>query len=238
MAEFPGFGRHCNFDGCNLLDFLPIRCDACKKDFCGSHYSYESHCCHSSYKKDMQVPVCPLCSKPIPIARGEPPDKRVSDHIDSNCKSNPAIALKGKIYTYHCSQRNCKKRELVSIKCNQCGQNFCLKHRFPADHDCMEIKNEKTLSNAALAALHRNKKSYRNESVIKESDNGRLSSVNSVSEDETLAQALQEILYNSDDYMTPEERDRAIGDEMQRMEYQQQFQRVPTNSNHQRCTVS
>ncbi|VDP20941.1 unnamed protein product [Onchocerca flexuosa] len=212
-------------------NFLPIRCDACKKDFCGSHYSYDSHCCHSSYKKDMQVPICPLCSKPIPIARGEPPDKRVSDHIDSNCKSNPAIALKGKIYTYHCSQRNCKKRELVSIKCNQCGQNFCLKHRFPADHDCMEIKNGRKLSNAALAALRRNKM---NESIIKESGNGPPSSVNSVSEDEALAQALQEILYNSDDYMTPEERDRVVGDEMQR----QQCQRVPTNSNHQKCTVS
>lgn len=60
----------------------------------------------------MQVPVCPLCSKPIPVARGERPDKLVSDHIDSNCKSNPAIALKGKIYTHRCSQQNCKKREV------------------------------------------------------------------------------------------------------------------------------
>lgn len=32
-------------------DFLPIRCDACKKDFCGLHYSYDAHCCQSSYKK-------------------------------------------------------------------------------------------------------------------------------------------------------------------------------------------
>ncbi|VBB31479.1 unnamed protein product [Acanthocheilonema viteae] len=238
MAEFPDFGRHCNFDGCNLLDFLPIRCDACKKDFCGSHYSYDAHCCQSSYKRDMQVPVCPLCSKPVPVARGERPDKRVSDHIDSNCKSNPASALKGKIYTYHCSQRNCKKRELVSIKCNQCGRNFCLKHRFPADHDCMEVKDERPLSNAALAALRRNK-NCRYESVTKESGNN-LPSINSVSEDEALTRALQELLNNSDDYMTLEERDRAIAEEMQKMEYQQQLpeQQLPTNSSREKCIIS
>uniref|UniRef100_A0A0R3S1J1 AN1-type domain-containing protein n=1 Tax=Elaeophora elaphi TaxID=1147741 RepID=A0A0R3S1J1_9BILA len=263
MAEFPGFGRHCNFDGCNLLEltssdgnlfcltywkechvsswpvtvggyitilnFLPIRCDACKKDFCGSHYSYDAHCCQSSYKKDMQVPVCPLCNKPVPVAREENPDRRVSDHIDSNCESNPAIALKGKIYTYHCSQRHCKKRELVPIKCNQCKRNFCLKHRFPADHHCMKVKNERTLSNAALVALRRNEKNLWNESVTKESKINSPLPANSVSEDEALTRALQELLNNSDDCMTLEERDRAIAEEMQRMEYQQQLQeqRVP-----------
>ncbi|KAM3723052.1 AN1-type zinc finger protein 2B [Dirofilaria immitis] len=238
MAEFPGFGRHCNFDGCNLLDFLPIQCDACKKDFCGSHFSYDAHCCQSSYKTDTQVPVCPLCSKPIPVTRGERPDKRVGDHIDSNCKSNPAIALKGKIYTYHCSQRNCKKRELVSIKCGQCGRNFCLRHRFPTDHNCMKMENERVLSNAALAALRRNKRSYPNASVMNESDSTSSLPDNSVSEDEALTRALQEMLNNSDDYITLEERDRAIAEKMQRMEYQQQCQRVPTNSNHERCAIS
>ncbi|CAG9537649.1 unnamed protein product [Cercopithifilaria johnstoni] len=240
MAEFPGFGRHCNFDDCNLLDFLPIQCDACEKDFCSSHYSYDAHCCQSSYKRDVQVPVCPLCSKPIPVARGERPDKRVSDHIDSKCKSNPAIALKGKIYAHRCSQRNCKKKELVSIKCNQCGRNFCLKHRFPADHDCMEVKNERRLSNAALAALRRNKNCSQNESVTKESGNNPRLPVNSVSEDEALARAMQELLNNSNDYITLEERDRAIAEEMQAMEYQQQLkeQRVPANSNHERCIIS
>lgn len=70
------------------------------------------------------MPVCPLCNKPIPIARGERPDKRVSDHIDSNCKSNPAIALKGKIYTHHCSQQNCKKREVL-LKFPLFSERFC-----------------------------------------------------------------------------------------------------------------
>ncbi|VDM09994.1 unnamed protein product [Wuchereria bancrofti] len=234
MTEFPGFGRHCNFDGCNLLDFLPIRCDACKKDFCASHYSYDAHGCQSLHEKDVQVPVCPLCNKPIPVARGERPDKQVSDHIDSNCKSNPAIALKGKIYTYHCSQRNCRKRELVSVECNQCGRNFCLKHRFPADHDCTKVKSKKSLSNAALAAMRRNERSYRNEPVRKESGNNPSLQVNSVSDDEALARALQELLNNSDEDMTLEERDRAIAKEMQRL----QGQKVPANSNHERCTIS
>uniref|UniRef100_A0A915PUN5 AN1-type domain-containing protein n=1 Tax=Setaria digitata TaxID=48799 RepID=A0A915PUN5_9BILA len=206
MAEFPGFGRQCNFGDCRLLDFLPIRCDACKKDFCASHYSYDAHCCQSSYKKDVQVPVCPLCSKPIPVARGERPDKPVSDHIDSNCKSNPALALKGKIYTYNCSQRNCRKRELNRIDCR-------------------------------LAALHRSNRRYKDESVKREPSNSS-SAVQQHTEDEALAQALQNLLNNSDDYMTMEERDKAIAEELQRKEYQQQLQRVPANSNHERCTIS
>ncbi|VDM96459.1 unnamed protein product [Thelazia callipaeda] len=148
MAEFPGFGRHCHANSCHLLDFLPVRCDACQRDFCASHYAYDAHNCISAYKKNIQVPVCPLCGVPIPVARNERPDAKVGNHIDSNCKSNPASAMKGRIYTNRCSQVYCKKRELIPIKCDECGQNFCLKHRFPADHDCIRVGRKQAVSSA------------------------------------------------------------------------------------------
>lgn len=40
--------------------------------------------------QDVQVPVCPLCNTPIPIRRGEMPDIKVGEHIDRDCKSDPA----------------------------------------------------------------------------------------------------------------------------------------------------
>lgn len=41
-------------------------------------------------EQDVQVPVCPLCNTPIPIRRGEMPDIKVGEHIDRDCKSDPA----------------------------------------------------------------------------------------------------------------------------------------------------
>lgn len=49
-----------------------------------------SHNCPLAYKKDVQVPVCPLCNTPIPTKRGEQPDIAVGAHIDSDCMSSPA----------------------------------------------------------------------------------------------------------------------------------------------------
>jgi len=43
------------------------------------------------------VPVCPLCSAPIPIARGTVPDLAVSAHIDQGC---PEKKKKEKVF-YH-----------------------------------------------------------------------------------------------------------------------------------------
>ncbi len=40
--------------------------------------------------QDNQVPVCPLCNIPIPVKRGEPPDIKVGQHIDTDCQSDPA----------------------------------------------------------------------------------------------------------------------------------------------------
>lgn len=40
--------------------------------------------------QDVQVPVCPLCNTPVPVRRGEMPDVVVGEHIDRDCKSDPA----------------------------------------------------------------------------------------------------------------------------------------------------
>lgn len=248
MAEFPDLGRHCSYSECHLLDFLPVRCDACGKDFCASHFSYDSHNCESSYRKDIQVPVCPLCGKPVPVNRGELPDRLVGLHIDTDCKSDPAKAKRGKIYTNRCSHSGCKNRELVSIRCIDCGRNFCLKHRFASDHNCdgkATTIDGRRISPAAAAALARQKQQSVSSSNCKAkpaSASVSSATFSGMSEDEALARALQASLNsNESPQLTQEEIDRAIAEQLQRDEYQRQpqTQRASTaSSSNDKCAIS
>ncbi|NWU94726.1 ZFN2B protein, partial [Upupa epops] len=133
-------------------DFLPLKCDACERIFCTDHIAYAQHDCTSAYKKDVQVPVCPLCNAPIPVRRGEMPDIVVGEHIDRDCKSDPA-QRKRKIFTNKCMKPGCKQKEMMKVICDQCHKNYCLKHRHPLDHDCSGAG--RPLSNAGLAAIVR-----------------------------------------------------------------------------------
>ncbi|XP_053554178.1 AN1-type zinc finger protein 2B [Bombina bombina] len=150
--EFPDLGKHCSESTCKQLDFLPLKCDACEQIFCKDHITYALHKCTSAYKKDVQVPVCPLCNTPIPVTRGQTPDIVVGEHIDRDCKSDPA-QQKRKIFTNKCGKPGCRQKELIKVICDDCQGNFCLKHRHPLDHDC-NGKNAH-ISKAGNAALMR-----------------------------------------------------------------------------------
>ncbi|XP_074857704.1 AN1-type zinc finger protein 2B isoform X2 [Carettochelys insculpta] len=150
--EFPDLGAHCSEPACKRLDFLPLKCDACEQIFCTDHITYTQHRCTSAYKKDVQVPVCPLCNIPVPVRKGEMPDRVVGEHIDRDCKSDPA-QRKRKIYTNKCLKPGCKQREMMKVICDQCHGNFCLKHRHPLDHECSGAG--RSLSKAGHAAVTR-----------------------------------------------------------------------------------
>ena len=96
----------------------------------------------------LQVPVCPLCNQPIPVARGAVPDLAVSEHIENNCQ----LRSKQAVFSNRCRKAKCKKKELVPIVCETCRLNFCLTHRHPTDHDC---RGPQTTSRAAAAATAR-----------------------------------------------------------------------------------
>lgn len=150
--EFPDLGKHCSEPTCKQLDFLPLKCDACEQIFCKDHITYVLHKCSSAYKKDVQVPVCPLCNTPIPVTRGQTPDIVVGEHIDRDCRSDPA-QQKRKIFTNKCQRPGCKQKELMKVTCGDCHGNFCLKHRHPLDHDCKG--KSAPISRAGQAALLR-----------------------------------------------------------------------------------
>ncbi|XP_035828414.1 AN1-type zinc finger protein 2A isoform X2 [Aplysia californica] len=220
--EFPHLGQHCNESTCKQLDFLPMKCDACSKIFCRDHIMYTSHKCPDSYKKDNQIPVCPLCNLPIPLRKGELPDVVVGRHIESDCQSDPAKERR-KVYTNRCSKKGCKQKELVPVKCETCRLNFCLRHRHELDHNCKGYQNSgRAVSNAGAAALLRaqqatSSKKSQNLSSSSSSSSGHPSNRNSnsvprannpaalsslqgtLTEDEALARALQQSLGGSSD---------------------------------------
>ncbi|KAM8806984.1 AN1-type zinc finger protein 2B [Eudromia elegans] len=150
--ELPELGAHCAEPACKRLDFLPLKCDACERLFCTEHVAYAQHGCTSAYKKDVQVPVCPLCNTPVPVRRGQMPDVVVGEHIDRDCKSDPA-QRKRKIFTNKCLKPGCKQKEMMKVICDQCHKNYCLKHRHPLDHDCSGAG--RPLSKAGHAAVAR-----------------------------------------------------------------------------------
>ncbi|EGI67193.1 PREDICTED: AN1-type zinc finger protein 2A [Acromyrmex echinatior] len=184
--EFPNLGEHCSESTCNRLDFLPLKCDACQGIFCTDHITYTSHSCPSAYKKNIQVPVCPLCDVPIPIKRGDLPDVAVGLHIDNDCRES-----RRKVFSNKCSSKGCKVKEMVPVKCNECGANFCLKHRHPTDHAC--IGAEEALRLRRLEAL--NKKSQNHSTISPNNSNSNSHPFRSLqgtmTEDEALARALQ-----------------------------------------------
>ncbi|XP_027947705.1 AN1-type zinc finger protein 2A [Eumetopias jubatus] len=132
--EFPDLGKHCSEKTCKQLDFLPLKCDACKQDFCKDHFTCAAHRCPFAFKKDVQVPVCPLCNNPVPVKKGEIPDVVVGEHIDRDCNYHPW--KKEKIFMYRCSKEGCKKKEMLQVACDQCRGSFCIQHRHPLDHSC------------------------------------------------------------------------------------------------------
>ncbi|KXJ82782.1 hypothetical protein RP20_CCG011215 [Aedes albopictus] len=190
--EFPHLGKHCSEQYCRKLDFLPMKCDACGEIFCSEHFSYQTHSCHSAHKKDVQVPICPLCGDPVPTARDVSPDVTVGAHIDQFCKSE-----KKKIYTNRCSYKNCKKKELVPFSCGVCKRNYCLKHRHTLDHECSGASGGGGVpprSLAAQAAVQRQQQQQSSRSVPQQSRTNASQLATAVqgdmSEDEALARAL------------------------------------------------
>lgn len=187
--EFPDLGEHCSETSCNRLDFLPLKCDACKEIFCTDHISYIAHSCPSSYKKDVQVPVCPLCNALVPSKRNDPPDLAVSHHIDNDCKAD--ANSRKKIFVNKCSSKGCKNKEVIPVTCSECGLNFCLKHRHPPDHDCggkASAIRQKRLN--ALSKIENNNQAR--------SLNAYGSVQGTISEDEALARAIQASLQESE----------------------------------------
>ncbi|KAJ2743455.1 zinc finger, AN1-type domain [Coemansia sp. BCRC 34301] len=65
--ELPNVGSRCQYDGCGVLDFLPVVCDACRKQFCAVHGCATAHACDASLQKGVSVPAQQQAKTPVSV---------------------------------------------------------------------------------------------------------------------------------------------------------------------------
>lgn len=49
-------GHRCSMNGCNHMDFLPFKCQHCRKKFCSDHFSYKEHNCPCAPHVTVAIP--------------------------------------------------------------------------------------------------------------------------------------------------------------------------------------
>lgn len=254
--ELPHLGVNCSHIECSKLDFLPVKCDACSKIFCKDHYPYTAHKCQSCHAKDNQVPVCPLCNRPVSILKHENVDEIVGRHIDNDCNSERALNNR-KIYNKRCSMKNCKQKEMVQVNCSKCRLNYCLRHRNELDHNCKGFGGGGgSISNGGAAAISRlqNEKMSQKQNMSLKNNPQRITAMKihslqqpSMSEEEALQAALQLSMQNSnlssEEKLKQEEEDAHLARILQESEtaviHQQQDTRIfATDERSSNCAIS
>lgn len=150
-------------DECKQFDFLPFKCDGCKKTFCLEHRVQSKHKCIAlSEEKNNTLPKCPICNQYILIRSGESKDLKVSQHIDSGCTQymiNPKQEKKAA-----CSYSKCKAVR-APCECKHCKKWFCPTHRLPDDHLCQMVNknnNKNKRFNPFRAKLNNREKKKNN----------------------------------------------------------------------------
>ncbi|KAL0579135.1 hypothetical protein V5O48_002867 [Marasmius crinis-equi] len=129
-------GKQCTHASCNLVDFLPFKCQHCKQSFCQEHFKVEDHSCPSydASKHDRIAPSCPLCNTPVAIPPGQDPNVRMEQHFVKEC--SVMLGKEVKKSKPVCARAKCGKVLHAPIRCDKCRKQFCPSHRFPGDHTC------------------------------------------------------------------------------------------------------
>mmetsp|Transcript_26884 Transcript_26884/g.62004 ORF Transcript_26884/g.62004 Transcript_26884/m.62004 type:complete len:243 (+) Transcript_26884:64-792(+) len=133
MQEIHG-AEHCSVASCMQLDFLPFKCDACKKVYCQQHFAYGHHDCPLAERASVQVLICPMCGESVRMSASEDPNVTWERHYNGTCSR----VMQQKKASKKCPVVGCKETLGPSnrVECNSCSLTFCLKHRLPEDHQC------------------------------------------------------------------------------------------------------
>ena len=114
-------GKHCEFDYCNQLDFLPFFCQSCRKTFCLDHRSETSHKCANAGAWAERKRLAQLAQPSIGQGR----------------------TLRDKVSQKPCASPDCKTVIGTSltpgVHCSTCNRDYCLKHRLTEDHNCKNL---------------------------------------------------------------------------------------------------
>ena len=114
-------GKHCEYEYCNQLDFLPFHCQSCKKTFCLDHRTETSHKC------------------PNEGAWAE--RRRLAQQAQPSIGAGKT--LRDRVSEKPCASPDCKTVVGTSltpgVHCSTCNRDYCLKHRLKEDHNCKNL---------------------------------------------------------------------------------------------------
>jgi predicted nucleic acid binding AN1-type Zn finger protein len=116
-------GKHCQYEYCNQLDFLPFFCQSCKKTFCLDHRSETGHQCANAGAWAERKRLAQLAQPSIGAG------KTLRDRVPDGKKP--------------CARPECQTTVGTSlapgVHCQTCNRDYCLKHRLQEDHDCKNL---------------------------------------------------------------------------------------------------
>ncbi|CRH00628.1 AN1-like zinc finger family protein [Plasmodium relictum] len=136
MAYFSDLSKQCEMTGCRNHDFLPFECEYCNLNFCELHRNIQDHLCPKSKGFDSKVVLCEYCNLVIPDKKEE-----IKEHLIYKCSYK-----KNKKFILVCNKKECKTvlNGINNYKCKNCKKNFCLPHRYPDVHNCIQEPKEKS----------------------------------------------------------------------------------------------
>lgn len=118
--------------------------------FCLEHRSYKSHECPKSDVDSRKVSVCEICSTAIETTGHDGEDeKKILERHEKSGDCDPKKKKKPR-----CPVRRCKEVLTFSntASCKTCQIKICLKHRFPADHACENLRSSFSSSSSVATA--------------------------------------------------------------------------------------
>ncbi|ERT02516.1 AN1-like Zinc finger family protein [Sporothrix schenckii 1099-18] len=115
-------GKHCQYEYCRQLDFLPFFCQSCRKTFCLDHRTESAHhCAHEGAWAERRRKA--QLARPSAGA-----DRTMRDLVSQKPCASPAC-------------KTVVGTSLVpGVHCSNCNRDYCLKHRLREDHNCANLK--------------------------------------------------------------------------------------------------
>lgn len=122
VGDVEAIGAHCGYEYCHQLDFLPFKCQSCGGKFCLDHRTEDGHHCAN---------------------KGAWARRRRENQSLSSTGALPSTEKPSLLTTQQCSSPVCKTfvntSQNLGVHCSTCNRTYCLKHRFPEEHDCKNL---------------------------------------------------------------------------------------------------
>ena len=113
-----GVGKQCSHSTCNLVDFLPFKCQHCQENFCQEHFMVDAHKCpeYDESKHNRVAPDCPFCNTPVAIRQGQDPNVRMEEHFMKECSVVTGKTGRNRTMPV-CDKAGCNKALFSPIRC-------------------------------------------------------------------------------------------------------------------------